>query len=152
MVTLSKTGNRELDKQHSVMQDCLSDLASLCQGAPDPATLLGSLEALYSYAEWHFIFEERRLERSAYPNRVEHIAEHRAIIGQLNSLRRKLGAGSKDAVSLISVISHWIVDHVNNEDSRSAKYLGNGQISAPASAKAASRILPGSSGRLTEQT
>jgi hemerythrin len=128
MVTLAKTGNSEIDKQHSVMQDCLSDLASLLDGSRDPATLLGSLEALYSYTEWHFAFEERLLERNQYPNRVEHIAEHRAIIGQLNSLRRQLGAGNNDAVSLISVISQWIVDHVNNEDAKSAKHLGNSQV------------------------
>lgn len=130
MVTLFKTGNSEIDKQHSVMQDCLSDLASLLDGAHDPATLLGSLEALYSYTEWHFAFEERLLERNQYPNRVEHIAEHRAIIGQLKSLRRQLGAGNNDAVSLISIISQWIVDHVNNEDAKSVQHLGNSPVSA----------------------
>lgn len=129
MVTLSKTGNRKLDEQHSVMQNCLSELAGLLNGVCDLTTLLGSLETLYSYAEWHFTFEERWLERTKYPHRGDHIAEHQAIIGQLNSLRRMLGAGNKDAVRLISIISHWIVDHVNNEDSRSAKYLGNCQVS-----------------------
>lgn len=131
MVTFSKTGNSELDEQHSVMQDCLSDLAGLLDQTCDPAVLLGSLEALCSYAEWHFTFEERLLERAQYPDRIEHIAEHRAIIGQLGSLQRKLGAGNKEALGLVSMISHWIVDHVNNEDSRAAKYLGNSQGGAP---------------------
>lgn len=130
MVTLSKTGNSELDDQLSVMQDCLADLASLLDGPYDWPTLLGSVEALYGYAEWHFIFEERLLERSQYPHRVEHIAEHRAIMGQLNNLQRKLSTGNKDAVGLISVISQWIVEHVNNEDTRSANYLEKSQLGA----------------------
>lgn len=132
VVTLSKTGNDELDEQLSLMQDCLSDLASLLDGAssPDPAKLHGSLEALYSYAEWHFTFEERMLERSKYPNRLEHIAEHRAIMSQLDNLRRKLAAGNQDAARLISVISHWIVDHVDSEDIKSANYLENNKVGA----------------------
>lgn len=131
MITLSKTGNSELDEQHSVMEECLSDLASLLDGAScDPVALLGSLEALHSYTEWHFTFEERLQERTKYPNRTEHIAEHRAIIGQLKSLRRKLGAGNRDAMSLISIIRHWIVDHVNSEDSKLANYLTKSQINA----------------------
>lgn len=132
VVTLSKTGNDELDEQLSLMQDCLSELASLLDGtsSPDPAKLHGSLEALYSYAEWHFTFEERILERSKYPNRLEHIAEHRAIMSQLDSLRRKLAAGNKDSVRLISVISRWIVDHVDSEDIKSANYLERAKVGA----------------------
>lgn len=130
VVTLSKTGNNELDEQLSLMQDCLSDLASLLDGTtnPDPAKLHGSLEALYSYAEWHFTFEERMLERSNYPNRLEHVAEHRAIMSQLDNLRRKLAAGNRDSVRLISIISHWIVDHVDSEDIKSANYLQHAKI------------------------
>lgn len=131
MLTLSKTGNSELDEQHSVMQDCLSELADLLDGACDPAALLGSLEALHSYAEWHFTFEERQLERAKYPNLAEHAAEHRAIVGHLDNLRRKLGTGNKDAASLISMIAHWIVDHIENEDCRSARYLGSAQAGTP---------------------
>lgn len=129
VVTLSKTGNDELDEQLSLMQDCLSDLASLLDGAasPDPAKVHGSLEALYSYAEWHFTFEERMLERSNYPHRLEHMAEHRAIMSQLDNLRRKLAAGNQDAVRLVSVIRHWIVDHVDSEDIKSANYLESGK-------------------------
>lgn len=130
MATLTKTGNNDIDEQHSVMQDCLSDLESLLDGPCDAATLQGSLEALSSYAEWHFTFEERLLERAKYPNRTEHIAEHRAIIGQLNGLRRKIGAGNKDVVNLIAIVSRWIVDHVNHEDLKSATYLASSQASA----------------------
>lgn len=132
VVTLSKTGNDELDEQLSLMQDCLSDLASLLDGAasPDPAKVHGSLEALCSYAEWHFTFEERMLERSNYPDRLEHMAEHRAIMSQLDNLRRKLAAGNKDVIRLVSVISHWIVDHVDSEDIKSANYLESDRVGA----------------------
>jgi len=130
MATLAKTGNSDIDEQHSVMQDCLSDLERLLASPCDSATLLGSLEALTSYAEWHFTFEERLFDRAKYPNRIEHIAEHRAIIGQLNSLRRKIGAGNKDVLSLISIVNHWIVDHINHEDLKSAKYLATSQVGA----------------------
>lgn len=132
VVTLSKTGNDELDEQLSLMEDCLSDLASLLDGAasPDPAKLHGSLEALYSYAEWHFTCEERMLERGKYPDLLEHIAEHRAIMSQLDTLRRKLAAGNRDSVRLISIISHWIVDHVASEDIKSANYLERAKIGA----------------------
>lgn len=131
MATLAKTGISDIDEQHSVMEDCLSDLRRLLDGPCDSNTLLGSLEALSSYAEWHFTFEERLLERNKYPNRLEHIAEHRAIIGQLNSMRRKIGAGSKDVASLVSIISHWIVDHINHEDLKSAHFLANRQAGTP---------------------
>jgi len=127
MVTLAKTGNSEIDEQHAVMQHCLSDLASLLEGPCEPAALIGSLEALTSYAEWHFTFEERLLKRGAYPHLPEHVAEHRAILKQLSSLRRHLGSGKREAVSLLSIVGQWIVDHVNHEDLRSAGYLGSNE-------------------------
>lgn len=129
MFTLSKTGNNELDEQHVVMQGCLSDLASLLKSTSEPATLLGSLEALCDYVEWHFIFEERLLKQIECPDVDAHIAEHRAIVDQLNSLRRKLGAGNSEVASLISIVSHWIVDHLNHAGSELAKYLTCSQVS-----------------------
>lgn len=125
MATLAHTGNRDIDEQHSVMQDCLADLERLLATPGDSGALLGSLEALTSYAEWHFTFEERLLERSKYPNRLEHVAEHRAIIGQLNSLRRHIGAGNRDVTNLLAIVGRWIVDHINHEDQKSAKHLAN---------------------------
>ncbi|MCG2577231.1 hemerythrin family protein [Dechloromonas sp. XY25] len=101
----------------------MSDLAAHLDGPCDNAALLVSLEALHDYADWHFTFEERLLERAKYPWQIDHVAEHRAIIDQINTLRDKLATGNVDMKRLIPVISHWIVDHVNNEDMRAVKYI-----------------------------
>ncbi len=142
MASIKKTGNSEIDKQHSIMQDCLADLASHCDGNSEPAALLGALDVLFGYAEWHFTFEERLLERAKYPHLDEHVAEHRAIIGQLENLRGKLANGNKDAVRLIAMINHWIIDHVNHEDGKSAAYLDDGQVGVRASSRQALSELP----------
>lgn len=142
MASITKTGNSEIDKQHSIMHDCLADLASHCAGNSDPAALLGALDILFGYAEWHFTFEERLLERAKYPHLEAHVAEHRAIIGQLENLRGKLASGNKDAARLIAMINHWIIDHVNHEDGKSAAYLGDGQPGVRSSSRLPSGGVP----------
>ncbi|MBL8485839.1 MAG: hemerythrin family protein [Rhodocyclaceae bacterium] len=123
---VARTGIDEIDAQHRKLLADLERLEFWMQKGFGLAATFDALDALLSYAETHFRFEEDFLRAQAYPDVEKHAAQHRDFMGQIANLRRSLEAGEDVARSLADAMRAWIVGHINDEDVEYADYLRRG--------------------------
>ena len=84
---------------------------------------LGYLEG---YAREHFKFEEHLQEKSNFPGREEHAAEHRQFIQELDLFRGRLHAGEdikEITLAVKGMMIRWLIKHNNNMDKKSRDHL-----------------------------
>ena len=81
-----ETGSPEIDALHrELVQECNSLLLLVETGAPWPR-ILADAGRLVEGCVQHFRQEEEMLAQSRFPRRTEHVAEHRRLEGELQSL------------------------------------------------------------------
>lgn len=122
---VARTGIDEIDAQHGKLLADLERLEFWMQKGFALAATFDALDALLSYAETHFRFEEDFLREHAYPKVEAHAAQHRDFIRQIADLHRSLEAGDDVAEPLASAMRAWIVGHINDEDAEYADFLRN---------------------------
>jgi len=107
-----------LDQHHRGMVDLLNALDRL--PAPprfDPDEADALLESLRRAAWFHFHEEEARLPPG--PAAAEHIAEHRALLRQLDIIILDIRCGRSDLPTVLrKQLRRWLIGHIGNADRR----------------------------------
>jgi len=81
------------------------------------------LAALLNYADTHFRFEERLMERFGYPDLEAHSATHDAFRGKVETLLREAGGEEDVARKLRAALNTWLFSHILGEDGRFGAWL-----------------------------
>ncbi len=116
-----------LDNEHLV-QLGLADAVVQAVDRGEPAADVAQLVAQFvDYTELHFMSEQLLMRLHAYPDYAEHVADHDAIIAQLQALRDD----SADATvsPLTAERAHQVkgqmLGHIRNRDAALHAYLAN---------------------------
>ncbi|PLX12621.1 MAG: hypothetical protein C0594_02180, partial [Marinilabiliales bacterium] len=82
------------------------------------------LQEMFSYASFHFDFEENYLVEHDYKEMDEHIKEHNYYIERVKELRRLHEKGD-DLVpyDMIDFLQVWLLEHIQKTDREYAKGL-----------------------------
>lgn len=112
-------GVSQIDTQHKKLVGLLERLRlSLPKGLQNP--MVGSaLKEIVEYTQTHFRDEELLMRRIKFEGLDRHATLHKVLLGEVATILRKLKAGEDyNALDLLSFLTHWVVDHIIQEDSR----------------------------------
>lgn len=115
----------QLDEQHQMIFRLANELfLSVHDGRPDEM-VNQALDSLAEYTVTHFRDEEMQMEMVQYPKSKEHKIQHKALLAQLNELRRRFHSGDRLIVTemLHFVVNEWLFKHILSQDSQFAPYM-----------------------------
>jgi hemerythrin len=80
-------GHPEIDAQHKEIYDFGAELYESWRDGVRLGTLRVAVDTLLKLLRAHFIYEERLLAGIGYPDLKQHVAEHRAMLKELQAMR-----------------------------------------------------------------
>ena len=109
-----------IDAQHEVIFKLVAEVHDLWRRNADLAPLRAAVDKLKVVLESHFRYEERLLAETAYPGLPAHVKEHQSLLGELDSVRERLGGSGKappeSGWSLLGVLLGLTVGHIVSSD------------------------------------
>lgn len=123
------TGVAEIDLQHQVLVDILSEARGLLSGDSGAAQFERMTRDLLAYAIYHFAAEERLMQQSGYfsaaPGDYEnHLARHRYFSERVVALRDEVRLGKKNVESeLLSFLEAWLIHHIQSVDKALGQFV-----------------------------
>ena len=114
--------NNSVDNDHKHLINIINRIELALNTEADDQLLKKGLKDLEEYTSLHFDREEALMKSANYPNYYRHFKEHRELMNTLNVIKmdilKKLNSGEKisDPDSLVTLLRHWLLDHVMQED------------------------------------
>lgn len=101
-----------IDKQHQRFIDILNELYSAIQSSKTEE-LEGIVSELAAYTKIHFDTEEKYFKEFNYEHAIEHTAEHRRIISEVDKfIHRKDENQLKVCFELLDFLENWLIEHL----------------------------------------
>ncbi|GAB4422012.1 MAG: hypothetical protein OHK0011_00340 [Turneriella sp.] len=124
-------GVPEIDRQHKYLFDLGEQLARAAEAGKNTAYLGGILKALALYANEHFAYEEKVMERAGYEHLEYHRSMHEFMRTRLTLLQAQLARGLLSYDELLEFMETWLTEHIIMEDMRyipavAAEYMAGG--------------------------
>lgn len=116
-----ETGITEIDKQHRKLVDIgakLEDMLDTGDSVDYYDYILETLDELKDYAEYHFSYEEKKMEECGYKELDQHRMEHLFFVKRINKLSmqdidsQQLGV----ITEALNFLAKWLFSHILNED------------------------------------
>lgn len=119
-------GFGRIDEQHMELFERYNKLIRSCKEAGGREAIASMLEFMVEYVMTHFAEEDRFMRQYNYPERGEHLAEHRELFAHIDTVRRDLQENGP-TVAVITSINHtmlnWLIRHVKQTDIKLARFL-----------------------------
>lgn len=119
-------GFGRIDEQHQELFVRYNNLIQSCKEGSGREAITSMLDFMVDYVTTHFAEEDRFMTRYGYPERGEHLAEHRELFAHVDSVRRELQERGP-TVAVITSINHtmlnWLIRHVKQTDIKLARFL-----------------------------
>ncbi|TLM63044.1 MAG: bacteriohemerythrin [Deltaproteobacteria bacterium] len=115
-----------IDAQHRELFARYNSLLQACRDGKGREAIEPVLDFLVEYVTVHFAEEERFMERYAFPERDEHIRQHRDLFRQVDEVRRELrerGASVAVTTSISHSLLNWLLRHVKQTDVKLGRFL-----------------------------
>jgi len=85
------------------------------------------LEALVRYTNAHFHVEERLMASIDYPEREQHIAQHRDLVERLKDFQHRFESGDTAmTIQVLQFLSRWLITHTTTTDRQLGQYHRSG--------------------------
>lgn len=115
-----------IDEQHKELFTRYNSLLEACKEGKGRTTIAPLLEFLSDYVVVHFAEEEQFMMRYAFPERNEHMQQHRELIRHVDEVRRELeenGASLFVITSITQTLFNWLLRHVKQTDVKLGRFL-----------------------------
>jgi len=115
-----------IDEQHKTLIDHLNNLAKAIESRQGPTKIVGTLDFLIKYTDFHFSTEEEHMAAHQYPGLDAHRGQHAEFKGTLAALEQDFGeegATNELADSLDTLLVNWLVQHIKGTDVQFGKFL-----------------------------
>lgn len=111
-------GIESIDEEHKKLVELLNGLHEYIDKNIDKETLSKSLIAAMSYCVFHFNHEEMLFLPTDYPEKEEHVKEHKRIAGKLAVIRERMGDEPAEtlALDLLFILKEWFIAHIQHTD------------------------------------
>ena len=107
----------EIDHQHKKLLEMANELHTAIMERKDEDLLGKIVSGLISYTETHFKTEEKYFDLLGYPEKKEHIEEHKSFIKKISEIIDELGAGKRTlSRDVLEFISEWLETHIKGTD------------------------------------
>ena len=120
---------RELDAQHRTMAGLVNRLHRAVEDREGRAAVAAILAELVECTREHFEMEERMMLEHGYPEYSAHTREHRELMGQLETVRRKVTEGTGLVFAQgADFSSDWIMVHLLDSDKKLGVFLNRKNV------------------------
>lgn len=119
-----RTGVPFVDAQHQELFRAVARIQESLARQLDEQVLRLQLEELLSMLKHHFRDEEGFLQHHGYPDLLEHIAEHTALLGELEQIAQRYQQSAAPLASMMGTfLGGWLRHHISEGDFRYARFL-----------------------------
>jgi hemerythrin-like metal-binding protein len=127
-----RTGFADIDEQHSLFLDMLSELSAQIEAGQFRQGVLDAFQGMHMYADGHFVDEEQLMREWGYPELSAHKRLHETFRAMVTELESRIGE-SPDLLSLraLEFLEAWFIGHIRNEDLRFAAFAAPRGIPMP---------------------
>lgn len=115
-----------IDAQHKELFSRYNSLLQACKEGKGRDAIVPVLDFLIDYVSAHFAEEERFMERYAFPERDEHLQQHRELFHHVAEVRKELqekGATVAVITSINHTLFNWLLKHVKQTDVKLGRFL-----------------------------
>jgi len=123
-----QTGIDSIDAQHKTLVNILNEVYAAFIEERSDMQLKETLKRLKDYSEYHFKTEEQFFEVYNYPEKVEHIQEHRRFKEQLDVFSEKIENNKSITHELVLFLTNWVKDHILLTDMNYTAFLNEHHI------------------------
>ena len=121
------TGFPDIDEQHRLFLDMLTELATRLQDGQHRQGVLDAFQGMRAYADGHFSDEEALMAEKGYPELPAHRQLHATFRDMADRLEGRLSEGA-GLVSLetLEFLGTWFIGHIRDADQRFAAFARTG--------------------------
>ena len=124
---LHKVGVREIDEQHQVIVNALSNLSAAIKNNIDEKEITLLFDELGRLISSHFLSEENLMKRYAYPGLESHKAEHEYFLAEIPNVKMKVSKGFGE-LFMVRLIRHYLMHHILKEDKQLGEFIRQNDI------------------------
>ncbi|WP_130471979.1 bacteriohemerythrin [Candidatus Magnetaquicoccus inordinatus] len=118
------TGLRDVDSDHRKLMDMINQLHQAMKRGASKESVLEILKKLADYTVFHFKREEDYFDRTSYPERTPHKAEHKKLVDLAVEFIKRYDEGDfAIVIDLMSALRSWLVSHIMHSDQAYAPFL-----------------------------
>lgn len=115
-----------IDTQHKELFSRYNSLLAACKEGKGREAITPVLDFMIEYVTAHFAEEERFMARYDFPERAEHLEQHRELFAHVAEVRKELQEKGA-TVAVITSINHtmfnWLLRHVKQTDVKLGRFL-----------------------------
>lgn len=116
----------EFDNQHKKLIQLINDLNDAMLKGKGKEAVAGIIGELRKYTVSHFSYEEKTLERIAYPDLAKQQAEHKRFVDDIIKFEKELTDGKIGlSVAVMNFLSDWLRKHIQGEDMRYTSFCNS---------------------------
>ncbi len=115
-----------IDTQHKELFSRYNGLLQACKEGKGREVIEPVLDFMIEYVTSHFAEEERLMQRYDYPERDDHMQQHRDLFRQVGEVRKELqerGATVAVITSINHTLCNWLIRHVKQTDVKLGRFL-----------------------------
>jgi len=117
-------GFEPMDDEHTSLVALINALHAKLRAGGDRATVETSLFALADHVASHFLHENNLMATSGYPEREQHLLDHRVLIDQFDTLLDHFDLLTGDEITTaLDFADRWFIDHVKTHDAKLGEFL-----------------------------
>ncbi|NNM52015.1 MAG: bacteriohemerythrin [Pseudomonadales bacterium] len=116
-------GDMEINRQHRRLVDMANDIFRLHQQGQSGKAVERIISALASYTVTHFAYEERMFVQQNYPNKDQHVEEHRRLVERVMAFKQRIDRGEDVGGELLEFIKSWLNQHIQGSDKAYVPWL-----------------------------
>lgn len=116
----------EMDEQHKHLISMINEVGESINNGSDRDALKPILDQLLDYTAYHFVTEEKLLERYEYPGLLKQKREHEALTWRVLDLRSRYDAGEGiKPMEVLGLLTGWLKNHLLESDKQYGSYLNS---------------------------
>jgi len=120
-----ETGIFMVDTQHKKLVDAINTLHDSMKDGKGEEVAEKTLNFLVDYTIQHFSAEEDLMKKKAYPDFVNHKANHDKFVVEVKEIKAKYLAGKILPMQVSSILSDWLKNHILGTDKKYVPFLKN---------------------------
>lgn len=118
-----ESGDEGIDAENERLLLVLNDLFASGRPCPGQAETCQKIEQTVRLLSRRFGREEAAMRATGYPDRRTHKGEHRALLCELQSMKRMYECGRYDGAVVFERLATWAVDHIHTWDKPLGRHL-----------------------------
>jgi len=113
-----------MDNQHRKLFELVNELGQALHAGRGSDVVGRILLSLIDYTEYHFLAEEKLMERYKFAGLPTHRGEHKYLTERVQAFEKEFDAGNRDITpQLLMFLQKWLTNHIQVVDQRYGDFL-----------------------------